>query len=114
MQEEYENYLKIPKKAGLIIYGASNSSISFKWAFDFLDQFNSNIITIPTSGSLAEFGVAEFGLGEFGGGSAYSNSKTSMTRNGRIIKFGIQATVNGLELAVQQISLQAKLGKMVI
>lgn len=114
MKEDYSDFLKILKKAGLIVYGASNTTIVFKWAFDFRDVFTSRTITVPTSGTLAEFGIAEFGIGEFGGGSAYSNVRTSMSKNGRVIKFGIQTTVNGLEVAIQQIAIQAKLGKMVI
>ncbi len=114
IQEDFQNYLKIPKRAGLILYGTSSTSIVFKWAFDFLDIFTSRSITIPISGALSEFGISEYGIGEFGGGGNYTNVTTNMSKSGRVIKFGIQLTVSGTEIAIQQISIQTKLGKMVI
>jgi len=113
MGEEVQSFLKIPKKIGLIVYGISGVTITVKWGFDFLDVFNSKNITVATSGSLAEYGEAEFGIAEYGAGAGYINITSPMTKSGRVIKFGIQVNVSGLEVALQQINMQAKIGKMV-
>lgn len=111
---DVSSMLKIPKKIGLILYGLSDVTVSVKWAYDFNDSFSSRNITIPTSGSLAEFGIAEFGIAEFGGGAGYHKVNSSMSRTGRVIKFGLNVDVSGLEIALQQINIQAKIGKMVV
>ena len=110
---EISSLLKIPKKASMTVYGGNGQSFLFKWAFDYSNTFNSVSILIPI-GDVAEYGIAEYGISEYSGGIGFNSLKRSINRKGRVMKVGASSTVEGRTIALQRISVQSKLGKMVL
>lgn len=106
-------YNKLPKKLALLLLGGSGQTITLKWAFDFVDSFNSFTNTLPTSGS-AEFNVAEFNIDEYSGGVVYNRIKAPMNRSGQTIKFGLGININGAAVALQQIDMYSKIGRIAV
>ena len=104
---------KIPKRLAVLLLGGNGQTMILKWAFDFEDTFNSFSKTIDATGA-AEFNVAEFNVDEYGGGSVYNRIKAPMSRSGQLIKFGINITINGAAVALQQIDMYSKIGRIAV
>lgn len=104
---------KIPKKIAVLVLGGNGQTMILKWAFDFEDDFNSFSRTIDSTGS-AEFNISEFNIAEFGGGVVYNRIKAPMSRTGQLIKFGINITINGAAVALQQIDMYSKIGRIAV
>ena len=104
---------KLPKKLSVLILGGSGETLTVKWAFDFIDTFQSRSKTVGSS-SVAEYNIAEYNIAEYSGSSVYNRIKTPMSRSGQVIKFGINITINGSAVALQQIDMYSKLGRIAV
>ena len=102
---------KIPKKIGVLVLGGEGQTMVVKWAFDFVDSFSSFTNTIAV-GNNAEYNVAEYNIDEWSGGLSYNRIKAPMSKSGQVIKFGISITINGASVALQQIDMFSKIGRM--
>jgi len=111
--EEASSRLKIPKRAAVTAYGGAGQTFLFKWAYDYNETFSSANI-IAKQGLLSEYGIAEYGISEWTGDLDFNNLNRSMTHSGRVLKTGVQVTVSGRPVAFQRLSIQSKLGKMVL
>ena len=111
--EEAASRLKLPKRASLTLYGGSGQEFLFKWAFDYSGTFNSANITIA-AGTPSEYGIAEYNIAEYSGGLDFNNLKRNLSKTGRIMKVGMSSTVSGRTIALQRLSVQSQLGRMVI
>jgi hypothetical protein len=103
--------LKLPKKANFLILGGSGQTSIIKWAFDFIDTFNSFSTTVPSAG-VAEWGIAEYNIDEWSGGYVYNNIKAPFTKAGQVIKFGFTTTIYGDQVALQHFAMQLKTGRI--
>jgi len=110
--EEVQGYLKIPKKGTLYFYSEQSTSINYKWAFDYKDDFETRQI-ISRAFDVSEWNIDEWGLAEFGSIGGFEETRVRCSRSGRIIKFGCEVPVVGGEFALQRIDVQAKIGKLV-
>lgn len=104
---------KLPKRLSVLLLGGDGQTVILKWAFDFVDDFNSFSRTIGDIVK-AEYNVAEYNIGEYGGGSTYNRIKTPMSKSGQLIKFGINVTVTGAAVAIQQIDMYSKTGRIAV
>jgi hypothetical protein len=111
--EEAENYLKVPKKGSLHYFSENSTTINYRWAFDYKDNFETRQI-ISEDFDVAEWGEAEYGEGEFGSIGGFEESPVQCSRSGRIVKFGCQIPQVQGEFALQRIDMQAKIGKQVV
>lgn len=128
-QVEFENRLKIPKRLGSIIFTRASNSFVFSWGFDFKGiQFTN---TQNVTGAL----VPEYGLAEYGTNGVYSTADPAavagvnyaeyagtlilrvlnvpMQGTGRWLQIGVSATINGSDLAIQELDLYVKPGVVV-
>lgn len=103
---------KIPKKISVLLLGGGGQDLNVKWAFDFIDNFSSFSKTLGLSSTTAEYGIAEFNIGEYSGGQSYSRATGTMSKSGQFIKLGVQMTINGGLVALQQIDTQSKIGRL--
>lgn len=106
------SFTKIPKKLSLLLLGGAGQTVVLKWAFDFIDSFNSFSKTLDTD-NVAEYNVAEYNIGEYSGGLVYNRIRAPMNKSGQVIKFGVNITINGAAVALQQIDMYSKTGRMV-
>lgn len=108
--EQVANYLKILKRLGAILFVTASTTIVFKWAVDFKEDFRSTFETVEGDAS-SEWGEAEFNDDEFGGGLALRIIKKPARHKGQYYRLGIEADVQG-EFALQQSELFAKIGRL--
>lgn len=114
--QEVSDFLKLPKNIFILLEGGAGETLAAKWAFDYDSTFNSNNIAIP-SATFPEWDetvaiAGEWGTTEWGGGNVFNTVRTTMSRTGKILKFGLSVNVSGRIVAIQEISVHAKLGRL--
>jgi len=102
---------KILKKIGVAVEGASGQQITLKWETDFSGKAGSKQLSIPSAGTLAEWGTSQWNIAEWSGGLSLSRLKTSASKEGRVWSVGFQIESMGNEICVEQLSLFMKLGR---
>lgn len=107
---ELANREKMLKRLGAILFVRAATTIVFKWSVDFKEEFRTTSRQIEGDMS-AEFGEAEFGEDEFSGALALRILKVPARHRGQYLRVGIEADARG-ELAMQQIQLLAKIGRL--
>lgn len=106
-----ENKLVFLKNLLAIVSTSSNTAVTFKWTFDYQDAFKSKNKFLA-SGSVSEYNEAEFGEGEYSGDYNLFKPKVPGTGAGNLIKLGFEAEVQNAELVLQQMGLQARIGRI--
>lgn len=109
--EEAALYLKMAKTLSSTLFISSNSTVAFKWDFDFENSFSSKTKSF-TAGSGSEYGIGEYGIAEYSGGISLRTASVPMDGTGQYIRVGIQADIEGSVLALQQLNLYAKIGRL--
>ena len=104
------------KKLSIVVIGGSNQYVTFKWSFDFDQNYLSDNAFIPTQG-ISEYGIAQYGanavpINYYSGGITLQTLKVSATGAGKIVQTGYEADIDGTELSIQKIEIQAKNGKL--
>lgn len=109
---EAAEYLKILKSITGVIYVASaGNGIGVTWDFDFKGTPNTTSILFSPD-TLGEWGIGEWGILEWSGGLALRKISIPTNGTGQYIQIGINATISGTQLALQQINLYAKIGRL--
>jgi len=106
--------IKIPKKLQGTFYASGDSTVVFKWAFDFETDFYTHAVSMSVPSVQAEFNIAEFNIAEFSsaGAVALRRRNAQGRGTGQFIKIGLETTANDTTLAVQQLDIYAKIGRM--
>lgn len=107
----YENYIKILKRMKAVLYFGGNTTVNFLWGIDF--QGLSNVHQATLTGFLSEYGIGQYGINEYGGGAGLNIHGFPLSNSGRWLQFGITATINGYQLAIQQLDAYCKIGNMI-
>ena len=103
------------KRLGIVVIGGTNQYVTFKWCFDFSGNYLSANSFIPAQG-VSYYGLAEYGangvpLAEYSDGVALQTLVVSASGAGKIVQTGYEADINGAQLSIQKIEIQAKNGK---
>jgi hypothetical protein len=106
------SHLKMLKKVKLYLFGGSGTAITFKWAVDYSPSFAALNIQVPSSTGSALWGAGLWGAGLWDAGASFKEVKSNVSKSGRVAKFGITASVAGVDIALNRIDLFAKLGKL--
>ena len=110
------NQTSILKKISVVVIGGTNQNLFIKWGFDFKTNYLSATTTIPVQG-VSEYGIAEYGanatvVAEYSDGIALNTLKVSATGTGKVVQTGYESNINGTQLSIQKIEIQAKNGKL--
>ena len=110
------NQTSILKKLSVIVIGGTNQAVSFKWGFDFKTNYLSANANIPVQG-VSQYGIAEYGdnadvLAKYSDGIALNTLSVSASGSGKIVQSGYESDINGSQLSIQKIEIQAKNGKL--
>lgn len=105
------------KRLKVIVIGGTNQFLTMKWGFDFLANYLSINVQIPTQG-VAEYGIAEYGanatvVAQYADGVALQTLSAAASGSGKIVQTGYEADINGSALSIQRIEIQFKDGKTV-
>ena len=110
------NQTSVLKKISTVVIGGTNQPVVFKWGFDFKTNYLSATTTIPVQG-VAQYGIAEYGanatvVAEYSDGVALNTLKVSASGTGKVVQTGYESDINGSQLSIQKIEIQAKNGKL--
>jgi hypothetical protein len=105
------------KRLKVIVIGGTNQFVTMKWGFDFIANYLSTNVQIPTQ-SVSEYGIAEYGanatvVAQYADGVALQTLSASASGAGKIVQTGYEADINGSALSIQRIEIQFKDGKTV-
>jgi hypothetical protein len=111
-----QNQTSILKKLSIVVIGGTNQTVSFKWGFDFKTNYLSADDIIPTQGE-SYYGIAEYGanatvVAQYSDGVALQTLSVSASGAGKVVQTGYETDINGTELSIQKIEIQAKNGKV--
>ena len=107
-----QSITKILKKINVTLAGASNTTISIKYAFDYANNYNS-IETTTKSASISEFGTAEYNESEYSASIFIDKITAQLTGNGNVLQVGINASINGNGLSLQKLDIYSVLGRTI-
>jgi hypothetical protein len=110
------NQVSILKKISAVVIGGTNQTVSIKWGFDFKANYLSANASIPSQG-VAQYGIAEYGangspVAYYSDGIALQTLTVSASGSGKVVQTGYESDINGAQLSIQKIEIQAKNGKI--
>jgi hypothetical protein len=110
------NQVSILKKISAVVIGGTNQTVAIKWGFDFKANYLSANASIPSQG-VAQYGIAEYGangspVAYYSDGIALQTLTVSASGSGKVVQTGYESDINGAQLSIQKIEIQAKNGKI--
>jgi hypothetical protein len=110
------NQTSILKKVSAVVIGGTSQTVSIKWGFDFKANYLSANASIPSQG-VAQYGIAEYGangspVAYYSDGIALQTLTVSASGSGKVVQTGYESDINGAQLSIQKIEIQAKNGKI--
>ena len=103
--------LKILKKLRPTLVGANEATVFINWAYDFETSYASQQFTVGSQVP-GYYGEGEYTEIEFTGGTLTSRRAVNATGDGTVITIGLESSINGSALSVQEINVLALLGKI--
>jgi len=105
------NQISILKSISAIVIGGSNQFLTINWGFDYSGAYQAQNIYIPSQASY-EYGTAEYNIAEYTSGIPIKTLRANASGAGKIVQTGYETTINGIQLSLQKIEIQAKDGKL--
>jgi len=102
----------ILKKIIYTLIGAKNQPVVVKWAFDYIQNYRSQVVSISGGQATAEYGIAEYGIAQYTDGIIVSLVNNNAGGVGRVIQFGLEAEINGNAVSIQKVEAFTKDGKL--
>lgn len=109
--DEIAQYFKILKSVSALLYTSASTNITFNWAFDFVPPNYSQGIVLSSPGA-SDWNIMQYGIDGWSGGLALQDLVIATQGYGQYIQIGVQASINGADVALQQFNLYAKIGRM--
>jgi len=105
--------LKILKELDLTFIGGQNTQVTVNWGYDYTQSYTKEVITLKNS-LLAEFNVAEFNVStsEYGASIILDRKKVRPSGSGNVVTLGLTVTVSGVPISLQEMNIQALIGRM--
>ena len=106
--------LKFLKKINLTTFDGAEATVVLNWAYDYSGAYKKQAYTLPPSN------VGQYNISEFNTEAEYSSSIALITRKkintsgqGTVVAVGVETTVDGKTIALQEINIQALMGRIV-
>lgn len=103
--------VKFLKKIVPTIIGGASVVFAIKWAYDFKTNYKSAVYTLGGA-AIAEYGISEFGIAEYTAGIQAVAPRINATGSGNLVTIGLEATINGAALSLQEFNIQALMGRI--
>lgn len=105
--------LKILKELDLTFIGGQNTQVTVNWGYDYTQAYTKEVITLKNS-LLAEFNIAEFNVpsSEYGASIILDKKKVRPSGSGNVVTLGLTVTVSGVPISLQEMNIQALIGRM--
>jgi hypothetical protein len=106
--------LKFLKKINLTTFDGAEATVVLNWAYDYSGAYTKQAYTLPKSN------VGQYNISEFNTEAEYSSSialinrqKINTSGQGTVVAVGVETTVEGKTIALQEINIHALLGRIV-
>jgi hypothetical protein len=109
--DDLAQYFKILKSVAALLWISAAANVTFTWAFDFIPPIYSQGVTLTSPGA-SEWGIMQYNIDDWSGGEALQDLIVSTSGYGQYIQIGLQATIAGAKVALQQFNLYTKIGRM--
>jgi len=106
--------VKMLKEITFTVIGGSGSEVVGNWAYDYTEGYSKQAFTVATS-LIAEYGVSEYNVStsEYSATIVIDVAKVKATGSGKVATIGIEATINGGALSIQELNTEAILGRLI-
>jgi hypothetical protein len=104
--------IKMLKKIGIVIVGASSTTFDIRWAFDYATNYKTARVVTPAA-DVSEYGIAEYAIAEYSSSITIESLKRQLSGNGNVVQIGIDAEVDGYPVSVQKLDIYAVTGRTI-
>jgi hypothetical protein len=109
--DDIAQYYKILKSVAALLWISAEADVTFTWAFDFIPPVYSQGITLTSPGA-SEWNVMQWGIDDWSGGMALQDLIVATSGYGQYLQIGLQANIDGADVALQQFNLYTKIGRL--
>ena len=106
--------LKFLKKINVTTFNGADALVTLSWAYDYATAYKKRSYTLPATS------VAQYGESEYNEGAEYSTSITLINREkvnangqGTAVSVGLETTIDGNSIAIQELNIQALVGRII-
>ena len=106
--------LKMLKELSFTVIGGSGAEVVGNWAYDYTEAYTKQAFTVATS-LIAEYGVAEYNVStsEYSASIVIDVARVKATGSGKVATIGVEATIDGGALSLQELNTEAIMGRLV-
>jgi hypothetical protein len=106
--------LKILKEIIITFIGGEGSQAVVNWGYDYSQAYTKQIVDI-TSGNLSYYNASEYNVptSQYSATIIIDKAKTKTTGSGTVVTIGVDATINQDALSLQELNIQALIGRMI-
>jgi len=105
--------LKFLKKINVVTFDGAESTVVLNWAYDYTNNYKKQAYILPANKS------AQYNISEYNTDAEYSGSldlikrkKVNTSGSGMVVSVGVESTVDGNVIAIQQLNIHALLGRI--
>ena len=106
--------LKFLKKVNLTTFDGAEATVVLNWAYDYSNAYKKQAYVLPANNA------AQYNISEYNTEAEYSSSlslinrqKVNTSGSGAVVSVGVETTVDGKSIAIQQFNIHALLGRIV-
>ena len=106
--------IKMLKEISFTVIGGSESQVVGNWAYDYREDYSTQSFTIAKS-QQAEYGISEYNVAtsQYGVTNVIDIARVKATGSGKVATIGIEATIDGGSLSIQELNTEALLGRLI-
>ena len=106
--------IKMLKEISFTVIGGSESQVIGNWAYDYKEDYSTQSFTIAKSNQ-AEYGISEYNVAtsQYGVSNVIDIASIKATGSGKVATIGIEATIDGGSLSIQELNTEALLGRLI-
>jgi len=106
--------LKFLKKVNLLTFNGAEATVVLNWAYDYKNDYKKQAYTLPAN-KAAQYNVSEYNTtAEYSSSlSLINRQKINTSGSGSVVSVGVETTVNGKSIAIQELNIHALLGRIV-
>lgn len=115
--------LKILKEIIITFIGGQGAQAVVNWGYDYSQAYTKQIVEINSGSKTGYFGVSEYESdivarptskwAEYSASIIVDRPKTKTTGSGTVVTIGVDATINQNALSLQELNIQALIGRMI-
>ena len=102
------------KELSFRVIGGQGLTTVLNWGYDYTEAYTKQASTISNA-SIAEYGIAEYNTStaEYSASIVVDDAKSKATGSGTVITVGLDTTIDGRQLSIQEIKVEALVGRKI-